>query len=66
MINNICRGDGECLKQVDDDYYIKNPNIKYKYSCISIKYKNYILCNEKIPEMYIGCRNCHMLFENCS
>ena len=64
---NICEGDGYCLKQENDLInYSKNPDIKCDHLCIPIKCKNYILCGNQFPEMYIDCwggeglcRSCH-------
>jgi hypothetical protein len=71
MINN-CKGDGECLQQDNEYDYIKKSDVICNHNCIPIKCKNYILCNQQFPEMYIGCWqflhnkglciNCHMLF----
>ena len=67
-MSRICKGDGECLQQ-HNEYYIKNLEIICNHSCIPIKCKNYILCGEQFPEMYIECWSgkglcwgCHMSF----
>jgi hypothetical protein len=68
-MNRICKGDGECLEQCDENNYIKDSDVTCNHDCIPIKCKNYILCNTQFPEMYIGCwggeglcRNCDMIF----
>ena len=53
----ICKWDGKCLQQIDVNDYIKNPKFTCNHNCIPIKCKNYILCNEQFPKMYINCWN---------
>ena len=69
IMSRICKGDGECLQQYDEHDYIKQSDVICNHNCIPIKCKNYILCNQQFPEMYIGCwggeglcRGCHESF----
>lgn len=54
-MSKICKGDGECLIQNDINNYIKDDDFICNHYCIPIKCKNYFLCGDKFPEMYIGC-----------
>lgn len=59
--NRICKGNGECLKQIDIDVYEYMYECEFK--CVAQKCPNFIVCHEKYPECIGEC--CDGLCANC-
>jgi len=62
----ICKGNGECLIQENENIYVKNPDIICNNNCVPIKCKNYIICNCIFPEIYNDGEDCEGCCHNCS
>lgn len=62
-----CDGNGNCLRQLNENEYYADPDVKCEYNCKSFECSNYILCKTTNPKWLLDCHgglclHCDMMF----